>query len=64
MDFLVTFAPGAGWSLLDMVAMEEDLARLVGRPVDLVSRRAVEQSPNWIRRRDILAGAEVVHAAG
>jgi hypothetical protein len=31
--------------------------------VDLVSRQAVEASPNWIRRRSILENARVVYAA-
>ena len=63
MDFLATFAPHAGWSLFDHVEMEEDLGRIVGRRVDLVSRRAVERSHNWIRRREILQSAQVVYEA-
>jgi hypothetical protein len=31
--------------------------------VTLVSRRAIERSGNWIRRREILESAQVVHAA-
>jgi len=57
-DILVTFAPDAGWSLFDHVAMEEELAVILGRKVDLVSRRAVERSSNWIRCKAILETAE------
>ena len=57
-DFLVTFAPDAQWSLLDHTVMEEELSGLLGRKVDLVSRRAVERSSNWIRRKAILESAE------
>ena len=57
-DFLVTFAPDAQWSLLDHAVMEEELSGLLGRKVDLVSRRAVERSSNWIRRKAILESAE------
>lgn len=53
-DFLVTFAPEARWTLFDLVDMEEELGRLVGREVDLVTRRAVERSENRIRRSAIL----------
>jgi len=60
-DFLATFEPDAGWTLFDEVTMQEDLAAIVGRRVDLVSRRAVERSPNWIRRRSILEGAEPIY---
>lgn len=57
-DLLVSFAPEAGWSLLDHVAMEEEPASILGRKVDLVSRRAIERSSNWIRRKAILESAE------
>ena len=60
-DFLATFAPEATWSLLDLDEMEEDLERLIGRKVDLVSRRGLERSQNWLRRRAILTGAEAVY---
>ena len=63
-DFLVTFAPDATWSLLDHVAMEYELEDLLGREVDLVSRRAIERSRNWIRREGILGTAQVYYAAG
>jgi hypothetical protein len=62
-DVLVSFAPDADWSLLDHMAMEEELAGILGRKVDLVSRRAVERSANRIRRQAILNSAEVVYAA-
>ena len=57
-DLLVTFSPEADWSLLDHVTMETELSEIVGRRVDLVSRRAVERSDNWIRREAILQSAE------
>lgn len=62
-DVLVTFAPDARWSLFDHVDMEDELARILGRPVDLVSRRGIERSRNASRRRAILESARVVHAA-
>lgn len=62
-DVLVTFAPSADWSLLDHVRMEQELAALLGREVNLVSRRAIDRSQNWMRRREILRTAQVVYAA-
>jgi hypothetical protein len=44
------------------MAIEEDLSRLMGRDVDLVSRRAVERSKNWVRKEAILSGAEPIYA--
>jgi hypothetical protein len=62
-DLLVTFAPEADWSLLDHVRMQLEMSALLGRPVDLVSRRAIERSPNAIRRAEILTTARTVYAA-
>jgi predicted nucleotidyltransferase len=41
--------------------MEDELSRLLGRRVDLISRSAVERSHNWIRRQGILQSAQVVY---
>jgi predicted nucleotidyltransferase len=62
-DVLVTFEPDANWGLLEQTIMESELTTLLGRKVDLVSRRAVERSTNWIRRQAILGSAEVVRVA-
>ncbi len=62
-DVLVSFAKETNWTLLDHIAMAEELSRLVDRKVDLVSRRAIERSRNWIRREAILAAAEPIYAA-
>jgi hypothetical protein len=43
-DVLVSFAPEAHPSLADLLKMEEQLATLFGRKVDLVTRRSVEAS--------------------
>lgn len=64
LDFLVSFRPEASWSLLDHVRMETELADLVGREVDLVSRRGIERSANTIRRTSILEEARPIYAAG
>jgi predicted nucleotidyltransferase len=62
-DILVEYAPDARWTLFDEAQMQEELEGLFGRPVDLLSRRAVEESPNWIRRRAILESAEPLYVA-
>lgn len=63
LDILVTFAPEAKWTLFDHVDMQDELEEMFGRKVDLVSRRGIEQSANYIRRRAILESAEVLYAA-
>jgi len=61
-DVLVSFAPEADWGLLDHAAMEQELAAILGRDVDLLSRRAVERSTNRIRREAILGAVEAIYA--
>ena len=61
-DVLVEFEPG-GVPGIEFVNMAPELSRLLGRPVDVVTRPAVERSPNHIRRREILDSAQVIYAA-
>jgi uncharacterized protein len=49
-DVLVRFAPNAGHGLFDLVTMEDELSEIIGRPVDLVTRPAIEASRNPLRR--------------
>lgn len=60
-DFLVTFAEQADWGVLEHVQMEQELQALLGRTVQLVSRRALERSHNWLLRSEILRTARVLY---
>lgn len=62
LDFLVTFNSDADWSLFDRVQMQQELANILKRKIDLVSKRAIERSQNWIRRREILETAKIIYA--
>ena len=62
-DVLVTFSHDAEWSLLDHMAMEEEMSAILGRKVDLVSRKAIERSENYIRRKAILETAQPYYVA-
>ncbi len=62
-DVLVTFAPGTNFSLFDLTHMRRELEDLFHRAVDLVDRKVLEESPNYLRRKEILRTAEVVYAA-
>jgi uncharacterized protein len=62
-DVLVSFDEEAHWSLFDMLRMEQQLKSILGRDVDLVERKAVELSPNYIRRRHILESVEPIYVA-
>jgi uncharacterized protein len=62
-DVLVEFAESARWGLWDLYDMEEDLKTIFGRNVDLMTRRSVVRSENYLMRNSILAGARTFYAA-
>lgn len=62
-DVLIGYEPAANWSLFDHIRMEQELSELVRREVDVLTRHAVEESPNWIRRREILGTAQTIYVA-
>jgi predicted nucleotidyltransferase len=59
-DVLVTFHDDADWGLLAHMQMQQELATLLHRPIDLISKRALARSPNWVRREAILNTARVI----
>lgn len=61
-DVLVNFTPGTQPTLADLLAMEKELQRILGRKVDLGERQSVEEDPNYIRRQRILDSAQVIYA--
>jgi predicted nucleotidyltransferase len=62
-DLLATFASDADWSMFDHYRMEDELVELLGREVDLVSKKAIEESANPIFRSEILGSAREIYAA-
>jgi uncharacterized protein len=60
-DILVTFMPNIKLSLLDLVDMQYELEDLSHRPVDLITKKSVINSTNWIRRKEILNTAQVIY---
>ncbi|WP_204140277.1 nucleotidyltransferase family protein [Halomicronema sp. CCY15110] len=62
-DVLVTYLPTAQRGLFEKIQMKEELETLLHRQVDLVSKKAIAQSRNWLRRRHILDAAQVVYVA-
>jgi len=62
-DVLVTFSPDSDWGVEHLLDMKEELEALFGRAVDLVEKRLVEESRNYIRRKHILSHMEAVYAA-
>ncbi len=62
-DVLISFAPHTRVTLFDMAQMQEELKSIFKREVDLVSRRGLEHSRNYLRRKQILDSAQVIHVA-
>ena len=62
-DILVTFAVQAKRNLFDLVNMRAELIQLLGRNVDLLTRKSVEQSHNWLRKQNILNNIRVIYVA-
>ncbi|MBK5965758.1 DNA polymerase subunit beta [Thiocystis minor] len=62
-DFLVEFSPDTPPDFARILDIQSELERLVGHPVDLIERRAVEQSRNYIRRHQILNHLEPIYVA-
>jgi predicted nucleotidyltransferase len=63
-DFLVVFKNNdAGPWMCKFTELQDELSRLLGRPVDVIDKRGVEQSENYIRRKHILSSARTVYVA-
>jgi predicted nucleotidyltransferase len=60
LDFLFTLADDArwGWNFVDAC---DELEAIVGRAVDLVSRRSIERSANPYRKQSILSSTELIY---
>lgn len=62
-DVMVEFDEDARWGLFDMVHMEEELKEMFGRDIDLVTKKSVTRSENYLMRRSIFAGTRTFYAA-
>jgi hypothetical protein len=63
-DLLASIRPGVKCGLFERVDLQEGLARIFCRPVDLVSRRAAERSRNPCRKHSILSHTEPIYFEG
>jgi len=62
-DILITFAPNARKGLLTLAHIKHELEDLLGRNVDILTKKSIEQSHNSIRRNAILESAQVIYVA-
>ena len=60
-DILVTFDKSNYPTFFKFIRMEQQLAEICGRKVDLMTRISVENNKNYIRRKAILKSARVIY---
>ena len=60
-DVMVTLTEDRTYTLFDIVHMEDELAKIFERKVHLTERSTVEESENYIRRKSILSGSQLVY---
>ncbi len=60
-DVLVSFTENAKITFFDLDKIEQQLSDIFHRPVDVVTKKAIEQSHNWIRKRNILEHSQVIY---
>jgi uncharacterized protein len=59
-DVMVRFSPDARWGF-EIVQMKQDLEEAFNRKVDFLTKKTIEQSENWIRRKEILGTAKLIY---
>jgi len=60
-DVDLLFEPiGSSPSYFEQMNMTDELSSILGRPVDLISRRAIEESTNGVRKSSILREARII----
>lgn len=59
-DVMVQFAVDAKWGF-EIVEMKQELEKIFKRKVDLLTKKSIEQSDNWIRKQEILATAKLIY---
>ena len=62
-DFLLSVSPEVSINLNYLETLETELRQMVNREVDLIFKKNLEASENWIRRKNILNSAEVIYGA-
>jgi len=62
-DILISYAPGKSKGLLAQVRIKDELEKLAGREVDVITKKSIEQSRNRLRRKEILGSAQVIYVA-
>jgi predicted nucleotidyltransferase len=60
LDLLISFEEDAHWGLFDLVTMESELGVIFNKEIDLVEKKAVTNSKNYLRRKGILDNIQII----
>ncbi|HEY9658786.1 MAG TPA: nucleotidyltransferase family protein [Allocoleopsis sp.] len=60
-DVMVQFDPDAHPTFGSLDQMESELKKMFDRDVDLITRKGIESSRNYLRRNAILSSAQVIY---
>ena len=60
-DVMVQFFPNSHNTLFDLVQMEDELKQIFNRDIDLVTRKGISNSQNYLRREAILNSARIIY---
>ncbi len=61
-DVMVQFHPNAHLTFSTLDQMGTELKTLFQRDVDLITRKGIETSRNYLRRHEILSSAKIIYA--
>jgi len=59
-DILIEFLPEASWGF-EIATIKQELEEIFKKPVDLVSKKAIEKSKNPYRKKEILDSSKVIY---
>jgi predicted nucleotidyltransferase len=62
-DILVEFKDDSRLGFFEMADMQDELEKFLGKKVDLVSKKGIQISKNYLRRNAILDSVKVLYAA-
>ena len=60
-DVMIQFDENSHYNLFDLVKMEDELKVIFNRDVDLVTRKGIISSRNYLRRENILNSAKTIY---
>ena len=60
-DLLYSFSESSSHSLFDVIEIQEELEHFCHKKIDFISKKGIERSRNWLRRREILNSGMILY---